>query len=120
MQLPSREDDPYDVNYSTPAKLAAAGVQFAISSGDEGSEIRNLPYTAGMASAFGLSKGDALKSVTLWPAQIFGVADKMGSIDVGKMANIVVTTATCSRRGPTRSTCSSTAARSRSAPSTPS
>ena len=45
-----------------------------------------------MAAANGLSKTDALKSVTLWPAQIFGVGDRMGSIEVGKMANIVVTT----------------------------
>jgi imidazolonepropionase-like amidohydrolase len=92
MQLPSREDDPFDVNFTIPAKLAAAGVTFAISTGDRGSEIRTLPYSAGMAAAHGLSKADALKSVTLWPAQIFGVGDKMGSIDVGKMANIVVTT----------------------------
>jgi imidazolonepropionase-like amidohydrolase len=92
MHLPSREDDPYDINYSIPAKLAAAGVQFAISTGDRGSEIRTLPYNAGMAAAHGLSKTDALKSVTLWPAQIFGVGDKMGSLEVGKMANVVVTT----------------------------
>jgi imidazolonepropionase-like amidohydrolase len=92
MKLPSREDDPFDVNYSIPAKLAAAGVQFAISTGDKGSEVRTLPYNAGMAAAHGLSKTDALKSVTLWPAQIFGVADRMGSLDVGKMANVVVTT----------------------------
>jgi imidazolonepropionase-like amidohydrolase len=92
MHLPSREDDPYDVNYTIPAKLAAAGVTFAISTGDRGSEIRTLPYNAGMAAANGLSKTDALKSVTLWPAQIFGVGDKMGSIEVGKMANVVVTT----------------------------
>jgi imidazolonepropionase-like amidohydrolase len=92
MQLPSREDDPYDVNFTIPSKLAAAGVTFAISTGNPGSEIRTLPYTAGMAAAHGLSKTDALKSVTLWPAQIFGVGDKMGSIDVGKMGNIVVTT----------------------------
>src|SRR5215467_13987573 len=92
MHLPSREDDPYDVNYSIPAKLAAAGVTFAISTGDRGSEVRTLPYNAGMAAANGLSKADALKSVTLWPAQIFGVGDRMGSIEVGKMANIVVTT----------------------------
>jgi imidazolonepropionase-like amidohydrolase len=92
LKLPSREDDPYDVNYSIPAKLAAAGVQFAISTGDKGSEIRTLPYNAGMAAAHGLSKSDALKSVTLWPAQIFGVGGIMGSIDAGKMANIVVTT----------------------------
>lgn len=92
LKLPAREDDPYDVNYTIPAKLAAAGVQFAISTGDRGSEIRTMPYQAGMAAANGLSKTDALKSVTLWPAQIFGVGDKMGSIEVGKMANIVVTT----------------------------
>jgi imidazolonepropionase-like amidohydrolase len=92
MELPSREDDPYDINYSGPSKLAAAGVRFAITSGDAGSEVRNLPYTAGMASAFGLSKSDALKSVTLWPAQILGVGDRLGSIEVGKIANLVVTT----------------------------
>lgn len=92
MHLPSREDDPFDVNYSIPAKLAAAGVTFAISTGDRGSEVRTLPYNAGMAAGHGLSKTDALKAVTLWPAQIFGVGDRMGSIDVGKMANIVVTT----------------------------
>ena len=91
MDLPSREDDPYDVNYSTPAKLASAGVRFAITSGDAGAEARNLPYTAGMAAAFGLSKEDALKSVTLWPAQILGLSDRLGSIEAGKMANLVVT-----------------------------
>jgi imidazolonepropionase-like amidohydrolase len=91
MSLPRREDDPYDVNYSGPGKLQKAGVRFAISSGDEGAEVRNLPYTAGMASAFGLPKDEALKSVTLYPAQIMGVADKFGSIEVGKVANLVVT-----------------------------
>jgi imidazolonepropionase-like amidohydrolase len=91
MELPSREDDPYDVNYSAPSKLAAGGVRFAITSGNGGSEVRTLPYNAGMAAAFGLSKEDALKSVTLWPAQIFGVADKFGSIEAGKVANLVVT-----------------------------
>ena len=91
MDLPTREDDPYDVNYGAPAKLAQGGVRFAITSGDAGSEARNLPYTAGMAAAFGLSKDDALKSVTLWPAQIFGVADKFGTIEAGKIANLVIT-----------------------------
>jgi imidazolonepropionase-like amidohydrolase len=92
MDLPTREDDPYDVNYSAPAKLAQGGVRFAITSGDAGAEARNLPYTAGMAAAFGLSREDALKSVTLWPAQIFGIADRFGTIEVGKAANLVVTT----------------------------
>jgi imidazolonepropionase-like amidohydrolase len=91
LQLPRREDDPYDVNYSSPGKLQKAGVRFAISAGDEGAEVRNLPYTAGMASAFGLPKTEALKSVTLYPAQIMGVADKFGSIEPGKVANLVVT-----------------------------
>ncbi|HEY4320358.1 MAG TPA: amidohydrolase family protein [Gemmatimonadales bacterium] len=90
MALPSREDDAYDANYSAPAKLAAAGVQFAIAAGEPNPDVRNLPFVAGMASAFGLSKDDALKSVTLWPAQIFGLGDRLGSIEVGKMANIVV------------------------------
>lgn len=91
MDLPSREDDPYDINFSAAAALQKAGVKFAITSGDAGPEARNLPYTAGMAAAFGLSKDDALKSVTLWPAQILGYGDKLGSIEVGKMANFVVT-----------------------------
>jgi imidazolonepropionase-like amidohydrolase len=91
LDLPAREDDAYDINYAAPAKLAAAGVKFAITSGDCCSEVRNLPSVAGMASAFGLSRADALRSVTLGPAQIFGVGDRLGSIDVGKMANLVVT-----------------------------
>jgi imidazolonepropionase-like amidohydrolase len=91
LQLPGREDDPYDINFSVPAKLAAAGVKFAITSGDCCSEVRNLPSVAGMASAYGLSRADALRAVTLGPAQIFGVSDKLGSLEVGKIANVVVT-----------------------------
>ncbi|HEY8063082.1 MAG TPA: amidohydrolase family protein [Gemmatimonadales bacterium] len=91
MSMPSREDDPYDANYAAPAKLAAAGVRFAIASGEPNPDLRNLPFVAGMAAFFGLSRDDALKSVTLWPAQIFGVGDRLGSIEVGKIANLVVT-----------------------------
>lgn len=91
MAMPSREDDPYDANYAAPGKLAAAGVHFAIAAGEPNPDIRNLPFVAGMASAFGLSRDDALKAVTLWPAEIFGVGDRLGSIEVGKIANIVVT-----------------------------
>ena len=90
LAMPRSEDDPYDVNYSSAGKLSAAGVKFAISEGG-GAETRNLPYNAGMAAAFGLNKVEALKSVTLYPAQILGVADKFGSIEVGKVANLVVT-----------------------------
>lgn len=89
--LPVREDDPYDFLFEAPAKLQKAGVRFAISTGNNGANVRDLPYHAGLAGAFGLPKDDALKAVTLYPAQILGVADKLGSIEVGKMANIVVT-----------------------------
>jgi imidazolonepropionase-like amidohydrolase len=52
--------------------------------------VRNLPDQAGFATAFGLPYDEALKAVTLSPAEIWGVADKLGSLDVGKMANVVV------------------------------
>jgi len=91
LSLPVREDDAYDTLYENPAKLQQAGVLFAISTGDAGPEVRNLAQYAGMAAAYGLSKTEALKSVTLYPAQIMNVADRLGSIEVGKMANLVVT-----------------------------
>ncbi|HEV8593595.1 MAG TPA: amidohydrolase family protein [Pyrinomonadaceae bacterium] len=90
-QLPVHDDDNYDYLYEAPAKMQQAGVKFAISTGDAGQEVRDLPYQAGIAGAFGLSKEDALKAVTLYPAEILGVSDKLGSIEVGKMANVVVT-----------------------------
>jgi imidazolonepropionase-like amidohydrolase len=90
-QLPNREDDYYDVLYENASKLQQAGVHFCISTGDPGAEARNLPLYAGMAAAYGLSKEDALKAVTLYPAQIMNVADRLGSIESGKMANLVVT-----------------------------
>lgn len=90
--LPGREDDPFDVNFAAPGQLAAAGVKFAISTGDGGAEVRDLPHIAGMAAAYGLSQDDALRSVTLWPAQIFGMADRFGSLEVGRVANVVVST----------------------------
>ncbi len=89
--LPVRPDDPYDFLFAVPAELQRAGVRFAISTGDTGAEVRDLPYHAGLAGAYGLSREEALKSVTLYPAQILGVADRMGSLEVGKMANVVVT-----------------------------
>lgn len=88
--LPTLADFPYDYFFEAPSKMQQAGVKFCISTGDTGPEVRDLPYQAGIAGAFGLSKEDALRSVTLYPAEILGVADKMGSIDAGKMGNIVV------------------------------
>lgn len=90
-QLPGREDDPFDINFSAPAAMKAAGITFAISTGDDGAEVRDLPSIAGMAAAYGLSPDDALKAVTLWPAQILGLGSQLGSLEVGKVANVVVT-----------------------------
>jgi imidazolonepropionase-like amidohydrolase len=89
--LPVRDDDPYDYLFEAPSKMQQAGLKFAISTGNDGSEARDLPYHAGLAAAYGLSKEDALKSVTLYPAQILGIDKDYGSIEVGKTANIVVT-----------------------------
>jgi imidazolonepropionase-like amidohydrolase len=91
LDLPGREDDPYDTLYENAAKLQRAGVRFCISTGDDGAHVRNLPLYAGMAAAYGLPRAEALKAVTLYPAQIMNVADRLGSIEVGKMANLVVT-----------------------------
>lgn len=89
-RLPVRDDDPYDYLFEAPSKMAAAGVKFCISTGDTGPEVRDLPYNAGLAGAFGLSYDDAIRSVTLYPAEILGLADRMGSLDAGKIANVVV------------------------------
>jgi len=89
--LPVRDDDEYDYLYEAPSKLQKAGVKFAVSTGNDGAEVRDLPYQAGLAAAYGLSKEDALKSVTLYPAQILGIADRLGSLEPGKTANVVVT-----------------------------
>lgn len=91
LNLPLHEDDAYDSLYENAAKLQAAGVRFCISTGDSGAHVRDLPFNAGMAAAFGLPRTEALKSVTLYPAQILGVADRMGSIEAGKIANLVIT-----------------------------
>jgi imidazolonepropionase-like amidohydrolase len=91
LNLPLREDDPYDSLYENAAKLQAAGVRFCISTGDSGAHVRDLPFHAGMAAAYGLPRGEALKAVTLYPAQILGVADRVGSVEQGKIANLVVT-----------------------------
>jgi imidazolonepropionase-like amidohydrolase len=97
LEVPRRRYEPYDAAYTLPAKLAAAGVRFCIADGAGGGEglsasnARNLPYNAGMAAAFGLPRDEALKGVTLYPAQILGVGDRLGSIEPGKIADLVVT-----------------------------
>jgi len=90
MSLPEHEDDPYDKPYTQPAELYKAGVKFAIASFGT-SAARNLPYEAAMAVAFGLPHEAALKTITLAPAEILGVASEYGSIEKGKCADLMVT-----------------------------
>ena len=90
IDLPGSEDAPYDEAYARPAELHKAGVKFALSASDI-QHLRLLPYHAGTAAAFGLPKDEALKAVTIYPAQIFGVDKLVGSIEVGKAATLIVT-----------------------------
>ena len=88
--LPTMIDDDIDQPFKTPSLLQKAGVLFAINDNDENSRYRNLAFNAGTAAAYGLSKEEALSSITLNAANILGIADKTGSIETGKDANIVV------------------------------
>ncbi len=90
LQLPRRSYEAYDYGMSLPAKLFAAGVRFCISDGGGTSNARNLPYHAAMAAAFGLPREEALRAVTLYPAQILGAGDRLGSVEPGKDADLVI------------------------------
>ncbi len=84
-----KAEERYDTVYNLPAQLYKRGVKIAFASFDA-HNARNLPYQAGFATAFGLPYDEALKAITLNAAEIWGVADKLGSLDVGKTANVVV------------------------------
>ncbi len=88
--LPTLEDDDVDQPYKTAAALQRAGVNFAISDDDAQTRGRNLAFNAGTAATYGLTKEEALSAITLNAAKIIGVADKTGSIEVGKDANIII------------------------------
>jgi len=86
-------DAPYDAIYAMPGVLAKAGVQIAFQTNDAGEgDARNLPYNAALAEAYGLDPDEALRAVTINPAKIWGLGDKLGSIEAGKTANLFVTT----------------------------
>lgn len=89
---PQRDDDPYDSPFTVPARLRSAGVAFCISGGGEAANVRNLPYQCATAVTYGLAKDEGLKAMTLYPAQILGVSDRVGSLEIGKDATIIVTT----------------------------
>ena len=90
LALPDEEDDPYDEAFTLPAEAYKAGLKFAF--GTFTNEfVRNMPYQAAVSVAFGLPYDEALKAVTLNAAEIWGVADKIGSIDKGKIADLMIT-----------------------------
>jgi imidazolonepropionase-like amidohydrolase len=84
-------DDPYDALYAQPGVLARAGVMIAFQTSGA-SDSRDLPYNAALSTAYGLDMDEAIKALTINPAQIFGVADRYGSLEAGKIANVMVTT----------------------------
>jgi imidazolonepropionase-like amidohydrolase len=87
---PARDEDPYDVHFAAPAALFRAGVRVAFSDGTDrfgASNLRNLPYAAAQAAAFGLPADEALRGLTLYPAQALGVADRLGSLEPGREAS---------------------------------
>ncbi|HRI79351.1 MAG TPA: amidohydrolase family protein [Cyclobacteriaceae bacterium] len=89
--LPTRSSDKYDAAYANASMMKTAGVKVALRSNDDGNgNYRNLPYHAGFAATYGMTREDALKAITIVPAEMFGVGDKLGSIEVGKVANLFV------------------------------
>ena len=95
-RLPMRRHEAYDAPYTLPARIKAAGVRFCIGGYGAGgpggaAAARNLPYHAGNAVAYGLKHADAVRSITLSAAEILGVADRIGSISVGKDATLILT-----------------------------
>lgn len=92
MAAPGRDHESYDDVYSAPARLHAAGVRFAISGGAGGLYSNRLPWEAGVAVAFGLPEEEAMRAVTINAAEMLGISDRVGSLEVGKQATLLITT----------------------------
>jgi len=86
---PTRDTDHFDQAYKNAGIMQKAGVKVALRTG-EAENVRNLPFNAGFAATYGMGKEEALKAVTIIPAEIFGVADQVGSIEPGKKANLFI------------------------------
>ena len=89
--FPKRSDSDYDETYKLPAKLEKAGIRWCLASGERTANVRNLPYAAGRAVAYGLSREAALRCITLQAARVLGVAKELGSLEPGKRATLIVT-----------------------------
>ena len=94
MAAPSRDYEGYDGAYTMPARLHEVGVRFAISGGSGALYTNRLPWEAGVAVAFGLPEEEALKAVTINAAEFMGISDKVGSLEPGKQATLLITTGT--------------------------
>jgi imidazolonepropionase-like amidohydrolase len=86
---PANDWDPYDTTFAHPALLKRAGIKFAFQT-DSNSGSFNLPVRVGQSCAYGLSPADALRAITLDAAEILGVSDSLGSLDAGKLGNLVI------------------------------
>jgi imidazolonepropionase-like amidohydrolase len=89
LTLPSREDLPHQASYAAAGELVNAGVKIAFATGDS-ENVRQLPYQAAESVAWGLPRDEALKALTINAAEILGVGDRLGSIEPGKIANLVI------------------------------
>ncbi len=89
LSVPTRASDRFDKAYANAGLMQAAGVKLALRSG-ETANARNLPYNAGFAAAYGMGTEQALRAITIVPAEIFGVADDLGSLETGKKATLFV------------------------------
>jgi imidazolonepropionase-like amidohydrolase len=92
LRMPRRSDAAYDEAFTLPAALEGAGVKWCLAGTGGSSNDRNLPYHAAMAVAYGLDHDAALRSITLSAAELLGVGDRLGSIEKGKDATLIVTT----------------------------
>lgn len=88
---PKRDDAPFDDAFTLPARLQAAGIRWCLASAEENWNERNLPYHAGKAVAYGLDPDAAIRAITLSAAEILGVSDRLGSLDTGKYATLIIT-----------------------------
>ncbi len=94
MAAPGRQYEGYDGSYSMPVRLHEAGVRFAISGGSGSLYTNRLPWEAGVAVAFGLPEDEALRAVTINAAEFMGIDDRVGSLEPGKQATLLITTGT--------------------------
>jgi imidazolonepropionase-like amidohydrolase len=89
LTLPQSEDAFHAAPYQLAGELTQAGVKVAFSTGDA-AYVRNLPYHAAMSVAWGMNRDEAIKALTINAAEILGIGDRVGSLDIGKDANLFI------------------------------